>query len=193
MTSKIKENFFFFVSDCSTLDIKPTSIEHGYLLILDDDLKSAKKIFNKIDSPRAKWGSIFVSILNGYLEKYPTFFQLRNFLEIDLDFLLKNNKIGYVEQFLGSLELLSDINQEVYKFTARVMYENKLKTAAFKYMELSKKIYYNDPELHFMFAKYYYDMNAFQEAEIHADKCLEMLPEYYPTKLLKQKIAQKLV
>ena len=61
---------------------------------LDKDLKSAKKIFEIIDSPRAKWGRAFVDILSGYIENYPSYFEIRNFLEIDLDFLIKNEKRG---------------------------------------------------------------------------------------------------
>ena len=118
--------FFFFYNDCSAIEIYSGSVEHGYLAILNDNLDAAEEIFTKIDSPRAKWGNILVSILKGYMQKYPTYFQIRNFLEIDLDFLLKNEKLDYVELVLGALEIFSAINQEVYKYAARVMYENKL-------------------------------------------------------------------
>ena len=39
--------------------------------------------------------------------------------------------------------------------TAIVLYENKLYKAAREYLDKSKKIFYNDPELHFIYAKYY--------------------------------------
>lgn len=185
-----KENFFFFSEDCSDMEITPNSLEHAYLAIVNDDLASAKAVFSRLDSPRAKWGVIFVSILEGFLQEYPTFFELRNFLEIDLDFLIKNQKINYVEQFLGALDILSGINQEVYKFTGRVMFENKLYSAALKYMEKSKQIYYNDPELHFMFAKYYIQFHNKQEAYYYINECLKLLPEYYPALELKQKIEE---
>ena len=149
------QKLFFFNDDISSIKILPNSIEHAYLSILTEDLESAKKIFTKIDSPRAIWGAILVDIINGYLSEFPTYFQIRNFFEIDLDMLLKNEKISYVEQILGSLSILSTINQEIYKYAARVMYVNRLYSAAFKYMNKSKKIYYNDAELHFMLAKYY--------------------------------------
>ena len=92
MKSLSKENFFFFKDDCSNLEIKPNSLEHAYLAIVNDDLESAKIVFASLDSPRAKWGVIFVSILEGFMQELPTFFQIRNFMEIDLDFLIKNKK-----------------------------------------------------------------------------------------------------
>ena len=102
---------FFFSKDFNKT-FKPDSIEHAYLAILDDELDIAKSIFCNIDSPRANWGKTLTDILLGYLKNCPTYFEIRNFLEIDLDFLIKNEKIDYVEQLLGSLEFLIDINQE---------------------------------------------------------------------------------
>jgi tetratricopeptide (TPR) repeat protein len=190
MKNLSKENFFFFSNDCSEFEIKPNSLCHAYLAILNDDLDAAEAVFSKLDSPRAKWGRILVTILKGYITELPSYFAIRNFLEIDLDFLLKNNKIDYVELCLGALDILSTINQETFKFAARVMLENKLYTSALKYMDRSKQIYYNDPELHFMYAKYYMDVNKFNDAYFYINECLKLLPDYYPAKLLKQKIEE---
>ena len=185
-----KEKLFFFNNNASEIKVKPNSLEHAYLAIINKDLESAKIIFSRTDSPRAKWGKILVSILNGYMKEYPTYFQIRNFFEIDLDFLINNNLIDYVEQCLGALDVLSKINQEIYKYTARVMYENKLYKAALKYMEKSKQIFYNDPELHFMLAKYYFGINNFSDSYFYITECLKLLPDYYPANTLKEKIEQ---
>ena len=185
-----KEKFFFFSDNCSELAIIPNSLEHAYLAIINDDLQSADIVFSKLDSPRARWGRVLISILKGFMTTYPTYFEIRNFLEIDLDFLLKNNKINYVEQCLGALEVLSTINQETFKFAARVMLENKLYSAAIKYMDKSKQIYYNDPELHFMYAKYYLDTKKYKDAYYYINECLKLLPTYYPAQKMKERIEE---
>ena len=184
--------YFFFYTDDIPLEIKPDSLEHAYLCVLDNDLKSAKKIFSRFNSPRAKWGKVLCSILEGYVDEYPTYFQIRNFLEIDMDFLLKNEKLDYMEQLLGALTLLSTINQETFKFAARVMFENKFFSAALKYMEKSKKIHYNDPELHFMLSKYYLEVHDDEAAYHSICECLRILPSYYPALLIKAKIEEKM-
>lgn len=181
---------FFFSDNLKEQEIHPGSVAHAYLAILNEDLDSAKTIFSKNDSPRGKWGCSFVSVLNGFMTDFPTYFGIRNFLEIDLDFLIKNNKINFVEQCLGALELFSSINQETYKFAARAMLENHLNMAALKYMDKSKQIYYNDAELHFMYAKYYMDINNYQNAYFYVQECLKMIPSYYPALLMKQKIEE---
>lgn len=182
---------FFFLSD-SVEKIKSGSLEHAYLALLEDDVNLARAIFESIDSPRARWGRAFTAILLGYIDIYPSYFEIRNFLEIDLDFLLKNEKIDYVEHFLGALDILVKINQETYKYTARVMFENRLYKAAREYLEKSKNIFYNDPELHFLYAKYYIKMREYDKADFYLDECLNILPDYFPAKMLQKEISRYL-
>ena len=184
---------FFFDENNDNLTFSSRSVEHAYVAILEDDLRVAQAVFESIDSPRAKWGKALVDILLGYVEKYPSYFEIRNFLEIDLDFLLKNKKIDYVEQLLGALEVLVSINQETYKYVARVMFENRLYKAAREYLEKSKNIFYNDPELHFIYAKFYLKSREYELADYHLDECLKILPDYFPAKALQREISRYLV
>ena len=190
MVSSNKQKIFFFYSEGKDVIIRPNSIEHAYLAILNDDLRLAEEIFSSNDSPRARWGEILAAVLSGYVDIYPTYFQIRNFLEIDLDFLLKNEKLDYVEQLLGALEFFSGINQETYKFAARVMYENNLLSAAYNYMLKSKEIYYNDAELQFMLARYFLRVHDIEEAYFYINECLKLIPDYYPALVMKQKIEE---
>lgn len=179
---------FFFDEKIKETTFTSRSVEHAYLAILNGDLRTASAVFESIDSPRARWGKSLTDILSGFIEHYPTYFEIRNFFEIDLDFLLKNEKLDYIENILGALQILSDINQEVYKYTARVMYENKFYNAALKYMEKSKEIFYNDPELHFMFAKYYINTQNYELANSHIDECLHIVPTYFPAIEIKKEV-----
>lgn len=184
--------FFFNDQSNENLKFEPGGIEHGYLAILNDDLDTAEKVFEFIDSPRARWACILVQILRGYLRTMPTYFQVRNFLEIDLDFLLKNEKLDYVEQILGSLDILTEVNQECYKYAARVLYENKIFNASKQYLDKSKKIFYKDPELHFILAKYYLKTRDYTQANFYVDECLKLIPDYYPAKLIKKELEKYL-
>lgn len=184
------DKFFFFYEDSSNIKIFPCTVEHGYLAVLNEDLIKAEEIFKDINSARASWACVFVSILSGVMKEFPTYFQIRNFWEIDLDLLIKNKKISYVEQLLGAQSVLSAINQEIYKYTARVMYENKLYSAALKYMNEAKEVYYNDAELHFLLAKYYLRVNDYKESLFYIDECLKLVPDYYPALIFKEKIEE---
>jgi len=183
---------FFFDKVDEQITFKPRSEELAYLAILKEDLLSAQAIFESLDSPRARWGIALVGILSGFLEYFPTYFEIRNFLEIDLDFMIKNEKFDYTENMLGSLEILYKINHEVYKYTARVLYENKLYKTALEYMEKSKELNYNDPELHYMLAKYYVHTKQFNLAEHYIEECLKIIPMYYPAIKMKEHISSQL-
>lgn len=178
----------FFFYDNKDIKINPKTLQHAYLAILSDDLESAKKVFEILDSSRSKWGLVLLDILKGFVVNQPTFFQIRNFLEIDLDFLIKNKKNEYVERILSSLDYLATINHEVYKYVARVMLENKYYNAAYEYLNKSKEIFYNDPELHFLYAKYFIKNNNKKTATFHLDECLTILNDYYPAILLKENL-----
>ena len=182
----------FFFSKETNLNFPQKSIESAYIAILNKELLKAKEIFESIDNPRASWGVALTNILLGYISKYPTYFEIRNFLEIDLDFLIKNELIEYVELVLGALEILSSYNQEVYKYVARVMYENKFYKACREYLDKSKSIFFNDPELHFIYAKYYIKIREYELAENHLEECLKILPDYYPAKILVKEISRYL-
>ena len=182
----------FFFSKENIIEFKPTSIEHAYLALLNNELDNAYKIFAKLDSPRSNWGKTLIEIINCRIIRFPTYFEIRNFLEIDLDFLLKNGKIDYIESILGSLEILVKINNETYKYVARVMLENNFKDAAKKYLDKSRDIFYNDVELHFLYAKYFIETNKYHQAFKHINLCLEILPDYFPAKKIQQEICNHL-
>lgn len=178
--------FFFDIK--GNVSASPRTVEAGYISILNNDLIFALKNFSVIDSPRAKWAITLCQILEGKVNDSPTYLGIRNFLEIDLDFLLKNEKIEYVEQVIGASEFLSEINQEVYKYIARVMLENNFYNAALKYLEKSKELFYRDPELHYLYAKYYSLHRDYEKAMFYIDECSKILPDYYPAHLFKESL-----
>lgn len=179
----------YFFSNNNEHLFKIYEIEQAYLSIIGEDLDVAYKLFKKNDSPRGLWGRALVSILNGYVEIFPTYFQIRNFLEIDLDFLLKNKKIDYVEMLLGASNILIDTNQETYKYIARALFANEYYESAKEYLEKSKNILYNDPEMHFLLSKYYILVKDYLNANLSLDKCLKYVPDYYPAKKLQEEIS----
>ena len=109
---------FFFAKD-SVVNFKAISIESAYLAILNDDLDTAFSIFKSIDSPRAKWGVVLVDIVKGFIEHYPTYFDIRNFLEIDLDFFIKNENVFIISVWY--------IIPDFFHFVKRFAYENVFK------------------------------------------------------------------
>lgn len=171
-------------------------LENGYLLeyayceLLDDNLEIAKEIFYSLREKdvRAHWGYILISFIEGQVTEYPTYFEIRNFLEIDLNILIKYFKGDYVEKILRYSDFMFSVNPEVYKFIGRVLYNNNMEIQAMYFLENAKSYFYHDPELHFLIAYIYYNKNDFQKSEKSLQDCLYVLPKYYPAVALLKKI-----
>lgn len=161
---------------------KGYGLEYGYSLLINDDIPSSEKIFREYaDSDiRAKWALYLVSLIKGNVVEYPTYLELRNFLEIDLDILIHYCKGDYVEKIIRYSDFMFTINPEVYKFIGRVFYNNDMYEQAMFFLRRAKSYFYNDPELHYLLAYIFYNRKDYAAAKKAAEDCLRILPEYYP-------------
>lgn len=166
-------------------------LELGYCALLDDDLDRASKIFKsirKIDK-RANWAAFLVDLLNERFNGYPTYFELRNFLEIDINIFINSSKGDYVEKIASYADFLFTINPEVYKFIGRVFLNNDLEQYGIFFLKRAKDNFYNDPELHFLLAEFYYKHKNYLEAQKSLNSCLKILPGYFPAVNLLKKVS----
>lgn len=175
----------FFVKNGYTLEV-------GYCKLLCEDISQAKQIFStlKESDVRAQWALFMISLIEGDVREYPTYFQLRNFLEIDLNILITHYKGDYVEKIIRYADFMFNINPEVHKFIGRVLYNNNLEQQAIYFLDRAKNYFYTDPELHYLLAFYYYNKKDYKNAQIALKNCLNILPKYFPAKNLLNKICK---
>lgn len=168
-------------------------LELGYCKILADDLKSAKEIFISVkDSDiRASWALFMISLIEGNVIEYPSYFELRNFLEIDLNILIKHFKGNYVENIIRYADFMFTINPEVHKFIGRVLYNNGFNEQAEFFLQRAKNYFYTDPELHYLLAYISYQKGDFFKAKKSLEDCLQILPKYFPAINLVRKLTAK--
>lgn len=167
------------------------SLEYGYCLIIDGDFDGAESVFEKIyeENPRARWGIVLIQMLKGYVNHNPTYFEIRNFLEIDLDIFIKYYKGEYIEKIMRYSELLSYFNLESCKYMGRVFWANNLMPAAMYFLRKAKDVFYNDPELHYLLAYIAYNTDNRTECQKALNICLNIASEYAPALNLQQKLS----
>jgi len=174
------------------------TLEYAYCKLLEDDLKGAKQLFSKIKEfdNRAMWGYKIVSILQKkYTEReipyaeMPSFFQLRSFLEVDLNLLMTYNKGNYVEIICGYSDVFANINTESYKYFARAFHFHNYPQFAEFFAQKAKDTFYNDPELHYQLALMKYTNGNKEEAQKYCLSCLHILPNYFPAVKMLNKLA----
>ena len=177
-TGKIKECIDYFRDGHYTL-------EYAYALVLSGDLDNAEFVIKDMVSTRADWLRKLIPIMKGFLKTCPSYFQIRNFLEIDIDMLFKSKQTKFIQQIINSADILQSINNETYKFLARVLLKNNLPEGCKLFLDKSLDSFYNDVELHFLYVEYYMFLGDYENAKKSADNCLKINSEYYPAKKIK--------
>ena len=159
-------------------------LELGYCFLLSDNLKDARAAFiqaREFDK-RANWALFMTNLFLNLPADYPSYFELRNFLEIDLNILIQAGKGEFVEKLISYADFFYTINPEVYKYLGRVFLNNDLEQYGYFFLMRAKDYFYNDPELHYLLAEFFFNKKDFKEAKKYAQTCLEVLPEYFPAK-----------
>lgn len=180
-----------FDNDCRQFFVKNGyMLENAYCELLSDNISKAKNLFAvlKDNDIRAHWAYCMISMIENNIREYPSYFELRNFLEIDLNILINYFKGDYVESIIRYSDFMFTINPEVYKFIGRVFYNNGLKEQGIFFLERAKNYFYHDPELHFLIAYIYYNNKDFKRAEKALTDCLYILPAYFPAVDMLKKI-----
>lgn len=165
-------------------------LEFGYCKMLSGNVKEAKEIFKTVSEQdlRANWAEKLTQFIEGYVLTTPSYFQVRNFLEIDLNLLINSHLPEYVENIINGADLFYTANPESYKFIARVMTNNDYNELALYFLKKAENKFYYDPELHLMLANYYLMAGEKSQAKKYINNCLKMLPNYFPAKKLLEKI-----
>lgn len=163
--------------------------ESGYCCVVLDELNKAEEFFNKAknEDNRACWGLFLLQMITGEIKSSPTYFQIRNFLELDLNIFLLYCKGNYIENIIKYADYMAYYNPECYKFIGRVFWANRFIPAAKFFLRRAKDKFYQDPELHYLLAyiAYYEDKNV-EQCQKSLNTCLELLPEYAPAKNLQK-------
>lgn len=157
-------------------------LEAAYCELLNDNLDEALILFKSISDfdTRAGWGVFICKLISGNADKYPTYLQLRNFLEIDLDILIKHFKGDYVQTILKYADWMCRINPEVHKFIGRVLINNGIEEYGRMYLMAAKEYFFHDPELHYMLAVEFLKQKDVKSAIDSLHTCLKVLPGYFP-------------
>lgn len=128
-----------------------------YCHILNDKISEAQVLLNLVrnSSPCINWLISLTNILDGKEDIFPSYFQIRNFYEQDLELFFQYNKEKYIKTIISKQDFLEYFNREIFKYTGRVLLNNNLLDKSEELLLKSLDIYYNDPETHFLLGEIY--------------------------------------
>lgn len=164
--------------------------EQGRCELLQGNINNCTDIWSQIkeESSILFWGRSLLQFINLYVVDIPTFFQIRAFLEVDLDALIKARLITYAENVANGAHIFARNNQESFKFVGRVFVNNSYFDIAELFLNQAKDICYADPEVHFLLAKCHINGGNLEKAKTALNTSIEKGYGYYPAKKLLEKI-----
>lgn len=157
--------------------------ECGYCKFISGNLSEAKSILSPIKEkyPNANWVLFLINLVQDKVSNiYPTYFQIRNFYEQDIEMLFKLGQHEIIEKIIGKISCFEVFNKEIYKYTARVLYNNNYNSQAEKFLKKSLEIYYKDPETHYLLGELYLKENKKYLAKQEFIKADEVNQGYIP-------------
>ncbi len=156
----------------------------GYCKFLQGELEEAENIFQKTDndSSASRWIMILIQIITDNITKSPTYFQIRNYFEQDMEMLFLYNCYDYIKKVVNKIQYLENYNREIYKYTARVLLNHNCIDIAEKLLKKSLDICYKDPETHYMLGDIYLRSNKILKAKLSYNTAIEVNGDYFPAK-----------
>jgi tetratricopeptide (TPR) repeat protein len=165
-------------------------VEAGYCYMVLDNFTKAKEQFEKVKNAdiRGHWGLILLQMVEEKISMPPTYFEIRNFLEADLDIFMTYCKGEIVQQIIKYADYMAFYNLECYKFIGRAFWAHNFMEPAMYFLNKAKDKLYNDPELHYLLAYIHFTNQDFANCKKEIDTCLGILPEYAPAVMLRNKM-----
>ncbi len=153
-----------------------------YCNFLIGNIADTKKILSiiKESSPIVNWLLCVIYIIENSYKEPPTYFQIRNFYEQDLNMLLLYNKKEYFNKLIEGNKYLEYFNKEIYKYTGRVLLYNDDNQKAKHFLTKSLDIFFRDSETHYLLGELYEKEGKIKQAEIEYELANEINNGYFP-------------
>ena len=165
--------------------------EAGFSALLAGNLNSARLIWKEVKDPclATGWGLIILDVIeNKPFTKSPGYFQTRAFYEVYLNLFIENKLYDWADNMIDAYKFFTRSNSEVPKFIARILAFWGYSSLVHEFAEISKKICYFDPEIHFIEAEMYFAEEKYNQAYDAVKETLKVSPGYFPAAKMKEMI-----
>ena len=165
--------------------------EAGFSALLAGNLNSARLIWKEVKDPclATGWGLIILDVIeNKPFTKSPGYFQTRAFYEVYLNRFIENKLYDWADNMIDAYKFFTRSNSEVPKFIARILAFWGYSSLVHEFAEISKKICYFDPEIHFIEAEMYLAEEKYNQAYDAVKETLKVSPGYFPAAKMKEMI-----
>lgn len=204
MLGKLNSNHWQFIGDVylalgefnlakSAYEKSSNGASLAFTLILLKDLDKVKRILEKTnESPASKWCNFLILLFRNEIKKdhWPTFLQIRHFLEFTGYYLLLSKNDLFLKLLIKNLSKLIDINIASAKLIGSAYLNMGYLDEAISFLLKSIKTDSFDGEGYFLLGKAYFLKKDFKNSISILSKAELFLPNHLPTKELILKAKQ---
>ena len=140
--------------------------------------------------PKA-WPHSLQSLLQRNLQHWPSFLQLRCRLEYTLWVLYHSQQWPPLDLLLAYMDLLAQVNPEVYKLAGRTLLHCQQFSSAKVLLSKAQQAMVTDSENYFHLGQWYQASQQPSEAQRMFKQCLLMQPSYTPAKAALEQLQNK--
>ncbi len=167
------------------LEFEKAQCDYGkaYAKILNNELEVAENILlsNHEDYSFSVWLLILANILQEKDPLFiPTYLQIRNFYEQDLEMFFFFEKYEFIQKLLYHCKYFENSNKEIFKYNGRILLQHGFLKESKKFLEKSLDICFKDPETHFILGELHLKNNDLQKAKKYFIKAIEVNNGYFP-------------
>lgn len=179
-----------FSSAFEIFDALNMNYEKGLCALLLGDNSLARSIWQTDKNPclGTLWGLCVVDLINLKYRQLPSYFQIRAFLEVYLNFFIENKHITWAENLISAWDVLERINYETCKFIARVLFFHEYDELVIDFVEKSKHCCPHDPEALFIEAQAYERLGKPKYSIKSLEDLLDIVPDYLPALEMKNRL-----
>lgn len=172
-----------FANAANEYDILQKPYQQGLCELLQGNEYKARNLwYNAQENSVIQWAQTLYGFIHLRADRIPSYLQIRNYLEVDLGYLLKANQIEYAENLISCEDVMADINLETYKFIGRALFNNGYENLSVEFFMKSRDILPNDPEVYYHLAQYSFKVGSFRDVKLMAESCLDINKNYFPAK-----------
>ena len=155
------------------------TFQAGFCYLLLGNLNKTKEIWkNTPDSSASLWGETIIGIIESKINHFPTYFQIRNYLESTLSYLFEAKRYDYIEKLISAKEFLAEFNIESYRIIGKVLLENNWSNLSKQYLEKAIGELPQDYEAYYLLGLWYYKNNEPKKAKYFLRRCVD-INDYY--------------
>ena len=162
----------------------------AFSLILLKEIQKAKEVLiSALDSPAKFWCEFLAELFSEKksIKKWPSFFEIRHFIELTVYLLLKSKNQSYINVLLKNLNKLLDINLDSEKLIGYAYFHFGDLENALCLLNNSIKRNPYDGEIYFVLGKLHLQKGSVHDALAMLENAHLFLPDHAPTKELLDK------